>query len=176
MSILEQKNVKIGKDIYKLTAVECDVSGPIAIDLTSEILPLLTSFFDGDYQLLNRELRTSVNSERLMNMLVKLINVNLLEKNGELVNDWRVEFSRKPMTLFRLGIEALRFNCEDFFDFISGWLTEMLNGLDLKEITQTLETYGIEIPPHILAILPTSIQEQVKAYSQQEEKPMVKPL
>ena len=120
MSILEQKNVKIGKDIYKLTAVECDISGPIAIDLTSEILPLLTSFFDGDYQLLNKELRTSVNSERLMDMLVKLINVNLLEKNGELVNDWKVEFSRKPMTLFRLGIEALRFNCEDFFDFISG--------------------------------------------------------
>lgn len=161
MKTLETRNVKIGKDIYKLTAVEAGISGPISIDLLSDIMPLLTSAFDGNFELLNKEIRTSINSEKLMDMLTKLINVDLLEKNNELITDWKVEFSRKPMTLFKLGIEALKFNCEDFFDFTSGWLTEMLNGINLKEVTESLLNYGIELPPHILALFPNSTQEKI---------------
>ena len=162
MEVLETRNIKIGKDIYKITAVEADISGPIAIDLANEIAPLLTSIIDSNFELLNKELRLSINSGRLMNIFEKLINVNLLEKNGELVSDWKVEFSRKPLTFFKLGVEALRFNCEDFFDFTSGWLTEAINGIDLKEVIQTLQSYGIEIPPHILALFPSSIQEKIQ--------------
>ena len=105
MEVLETRNVKIGKDIYKITAVEADISGPIAIDLANEIAPLLTSIIDSNFELLNKELRLSINSGRLMNMFEKLINVNLLEKNGELVSDWKIEFSRKHLTFFKLGVE-----------------------------------------------------------------------
>lgn len=162
MKTLETRNVKIGKDIYKLTAVEADISGPISIDLLSEITPLLTSGFSGDFALLNKEIRTSINSERIMDILTKLINVDLLEKNNELITDWKVEFSRKPMTLFKLGIEALKFNCEDFFDFTSGWLTEKMNGVNLKEVIETLQNYGVEITPQILALFPSSTQDKIK--------------
>ena len=97
-----------------------------------------------------------------MDILTKLINVDLLEKNNELITDWKVEFSRKPMTLFKLGIEALKFNCEDFFDFTSGWLTEKMNGVNLKEVIETLQNYGVEITPQILALFPSSTQDKIK--------------
>lgn len=168
MQTLERFNVKIGKDVYTLTAVECDVSGPIALDLVNNILPLVTAFTDSDYRLLNEELRKSVDSKQLMDMFEKLINVNLLEKNGDLIGDWKVEFSRKPITFFRLGVEALKFNCQDFFDFISGWLNETLSGNNLKEIIQTLAQNGVEIPIHILQLLPSSIQEEIMKGTQEK--------
>ena len=166
METLERFNVKVGKDVYTLTAVECTISGAIALDLINGVLPIITSFADGDYKLLNDELRKSMSSKQLMDMFEQLVNVNLLEKNGDLVRDWKVEFSRKPATFFKLGLEALRFNCQDFFDFISGWLSEMLSGNNLKEIIQTLNQNGIVIPIHILQILPSSIQEAIQEIQQ----------
>ena len=144
---METKIVKIDQDIYELTAVTCDISGAISIELISNLSPLVISLFDGDIELLNREMRASINHEKLMRMFIELINPMVLKKNGSLVNDWKVEFARKPLTLFRLGYEALRFNCEDFFTFTSGFVKEKINGTNWLELIKNLEKEGAEIPP-----------------------------
>ena len=46
----------------------------------------------------------------------------------------------------QLGYEALRFNCEDFFTFISGFVTEKIAGINWREIIKNLEMQGVEIP------------------------------
>ena len=139
--------VKIGKDVYELTAVTCDVSGAISIELLSNMAPLTIAFMEGDIELVNRELRTSVNADKLMRMLTELINPNILTVNNELVRDWKEYFACKPLTLFRLGWEALRFNCEDFFTFISGFAKENNLGENWNEIMRNLKKDGVEIPP-----------------------------
>lgn len=144
---MKQKNVKIGKDIYTLTAVTCDVSGAISIELFSNMAPLIVAFIDGNTEVLNKELRESINSEKLMRIFVELINPNILMKNNELVNDWKEEFQCKPLTLFKLGFEALRFNCEDFFTSISGFAKEKAVGQNWNELIQNLKKDGVEIPP-----------------------------
>lgn len=144
---METKIVKIDQDIYELTAVTCDISGAISIELISNLSPLVVALFDGDIELLNREMRASINHEKLMRMFIELINPMILKKNGSLVNDWKVEFARKPLTLFRLGYEALRFNCEDFFTFTSGFVKEKINGTNWLELIKNLEKEGAEIPP-----------------------------
>lgn len=144
---METKIVKIDQDIYELTAVTCDISGAISIELISNLSPLVVSLFDGNTQLLNSEIRASINHEKIMRMFIELINPMLLKKNGSLVNDWKVEFARKPLTLFRLGYEALRFNCEDFFTFISGFAKEKISGTNWLELIKNLEKEGVEIPP-----------------------------
>ena len=145
--------VKIGKDVYELTAVTCDVSGAISIELLSNMAPLVIAFMEGDIELVNRELRTSVNSDKLMRMLVELINPNILTVNNELVRDWKEHFACKPLTLFRLGWEALRFNCEDFFTFISGFVKENNLGQNWNEIIKSLKNEGVEIPPMFSLLL-----------------------
>lgn len=145
--------VKIGKDVYELTAVTCDVSGAISIELLSNMAPLVIAFMEGDIELVNRELRTSVNSDKLMRMLVELINPNILTVNNELVRDWKEHFACKPLTLFRLGWEALRFNCEDFFTFISGFAKENNLGQNWNEIIKSLKNEGVEIPPMFSLLL-----------------------
>jgi len=144
---METKIVKIDNDIYELTAVTCDISGAITIELISNLSPLIVSIFDGNTELLNAEIRTSINHEKLMRMLIELINPMLLKKNGDLIKDWKTEFSRKPLTLMRLGFEALRFNCEDFFTFTSGFVKEKISGTDWQEIIKNLKKDGVEIPP-----------------------------
>lgn len=144
---METKIVKIDNDIYELTAVTCDVSGAISIELISNLSPLIVSLFDGNTQLLNSEIRASINHEKIMRMFIELINPMLLKKNGSLVNDWKVEFARKPLALFRLGYEALRFNCEDFFTFTSGFVKEKISGTNWLELIKSLEKEGVEIPP-----------------------------
>ena len=139
--------VKIGKDVYELTAVTCDVSGAISIELLSNMAPLIIAFMEGDIELVNRELRTSVNADKLMRMLIELINPNILTVNNELVRDWKEHFACKPLTLFKLGWEALRFNCEDFFTFISGFAKENNLGQNWNEIIKSLKSEGVEIPP-----------------------------
>ena len=84
---METKLVKIGKDVYKLTAVTADISGAIAIDLMTDFAPLIVSLLDGNTDALNKEIRISGKSEKLMRILQELINFNLLEKNNELVAD-----------------------------------------------------------------------------------------
>lgn len=144
---MKTKNVKIGNDIYRLTAVTCDISGPISIDLISNMAPLIVALFDGNTDLLNKELRDSINSEKLMRICTELINPNILEVNGNLISDWQEYFSCKPLTLFQLGWEALRFNCEDFFTFISGFVKEKNLGQNWQETIKSLKNEGVEIPP-----------------------------
>ena len=115
---------------------------------------------------LNKEIRISGKSEKLMRILQELINFNLLEKNNELVADWKEEFARKPFTLFKLGYEALRFNCEDFFTFISGFVNENKIGQSLQETIQNLKKDGVEIPPLFSLLIqngeePTKVQPEV---------------
>jgi hypothetical protein len=156
---MKTRIVKVGKDIYELTAVTCDVSGAISIDLFSNVAPIIVSFMDGNLDLLNKELRNSINSEKLMRIFIELINVNILKKNNELVRDWKEEFACKPLTLFQLGVEALRFNCEDFFTFISGFAKEKNLGQNWKEIVKSLEKDGVEIPPMFSLLLQNGEQE-----------------
>lgn len=144
---MKTQTVKIDKDIYVLTAVTCDVSGAISIELLSNMAPLIIAFMEGDIELVNRELRTSVNSDKLMRMIIELINPMILEVNGELIRDWKEHFACKPLTLFRLGWEALRFNCEDFFTFISGFAKENNLGQSWNEVIKSLKSEGVEIPP-----------------------------
>lgn len=157
---MKTKNVKIGKDIYQLTALTCDVAGAISVELLSNVAPLLTSLFDGNTELLNKELRSSINSDKLMRMCVELINPNILEKNGDLIQDWKEEFQCKPLTLMQLGYEALRFNCEDFFTFISGLLKEKTNGVNWNETIKSLKNEGVEIPPIFSLLTPNGEQEE----------------
>lgn len=145
--MMKTKNVKIEKDIYTLTAVPCDVSGAISIELFSNMAPLVVAFIDGNTELLNKELRESINSKKLMRIFVELINPDILMKNNELVNDWQGEFQCRPFTLFKLGFEALRFNCEDFFTSISGFAKEKAVGQNWNEVIQNLKKDGVEIPP-----------------------------
>lgn len=145
--------VKIGKDVYELTAVTCDVSGAISIELLSNMAPLIIAFMEGDIELVNRELRTSINADKLMRMLTELINPNILTVNNELVRDWKEHFACKPLTLFKLGWEALRFNCEDFFTFISGFAKENNLGQNWNEIIKSLKSEGVEIPPMFSLLL-----------------------
>lgn len=138
--------VEVNGDIYTLTAVTADVSGAISIELISDFAPLITSLFDGNIDALNKEIRTSLKSDKVMRSFIELINPLSLKKNNELVKDWKEEFQCKPFTLMQLGYEALRFNCEDFFIFISGFVTEKLAGLNWKEIIKSLEEQGVQIP------------------------------
>ena len=163
---METRPVKIGKDVYKLTAVTADISGAIAIDLMTDFAPLIVSLLDGNTEALNKEIRISGKSEKLMRILQELINFNLLEKNNELVADWKEEFACKPFTLFKLGYEALRFNCEDFFTFISGFVNENKIGQSLQETIQNLKKDGVEIPPLFSLLIqngeePTKVQPEV---------------
>lgn len=139
-------NVEVNGDIYTLTAVTADISGAISIELISDFAPLVTSLFDGNIDALNKELRTSLNSEKVMRCFLELINPINLKKNKELVKDWKEEFQCKPFTLMQLGYEAMRFNCEDFFTFISGFVTEKIAGINWKEIIKSLEEQGVQIP------------------------------
>ena len=150
---MKTQTVKINKDVYRLTAVTCDVSGAISIELLSNMAPLVIAFMEGDIELVNRELRTSVNADKLMRMLVELINPMILEVNGELIRDWKEYFACKPLTLFRLGWEALRFNCEDFFTFISGFVKENNLGQNWNEIIKNLKEEGVEVPPMFSLLL-----------------------
>lgn len=150
---MKTQTVKIDKDVYRLTAVTCDVSGAISIELLSNMAPLVIAFMEGDIELVNRELRTSVNADKLMRMLVELINPMILEVNGELIRDWKEHFACKPLTLFRLGWEALRFNCEDFFTFISGFVKENNLGQNWNEIIKNLKEEGVEVPPMFSLLL-----------------------
>lgn len=150
---MKTQTVKIDKDIYRLTAVTCDVSGAISIELLSNMAPLIIAFMEGDIELVNRELRTSVNSEKLMRMIIELINPMILEVNGELIRDWKEYFACKPLTLFRLGWEALRFNCEDFFTFISGFAKENNLGQSWNEVIKNLKSEGVEVPPMFSLLL-----------------------
>ena len=43
---METRTVKIGKDVYRLTAVTADISGAIAIDLMTDFAPLIVSLLD----------------------------------------------------------------------------------------------------------------------------------
>lgn len=144
---MKTKNVKIGNDIYTLTAVTCDISGAISIDLISNMAPLLVSVFDGNIDAINKELRDSVTSSKLMRMCEELINPNVLLVNNDLIQDWKEYFQCKPLTLFKLGYEALRFNCEDFFTSISGFVKEKNIGQNLQETIKNLKSEGVEIPP-----------------------------
>lgn len=159
---MKEKNVKIGNDIYRLTAVPCNISGAISIELISDLTPLIISFFDNNTELLNREIRTSVNSEKLMRILKELIYPEVLLKNGDLVKDWTEEFQCKPLTFFRLGFEALRFNCEDFFTFISGFAKENNLGENWNEIMQNLKKDGVEIPPIFSQVFQNGEQDNEK--------------
>ena len=85
-------NVEVNGDIYTLTAVTADISGAISIELISDFAPLVTSLFDGNIDALNKELRTSLNSEKVMRCFLELINPINLKKNNELVKDWKEEF------------------------------------------------------------------------------------
>lgn len=142
---MKTKNVQIGSDIYTLTALTCDRAGAISIDLISDLAPIVVGLVDGNVEVINKELRESINSEKLMRVLTELINPLILQKNGSLI-DWKEEFQCKPMTLFKLGIEALRFNCEDFFTSISGFVKGISSGQNWKEIVKNLEKEGVEIP------------------------------
>lgn len=144
---MKTKTVKLGKDVYQLTAVTADISGAIAIDLLTDFAPLIISLLDGNIEALNKEIRISGKSEKLMRCIQELVNFNLLEKNGELIKDWKEEFAQKPFTLFQLGYEALRFNCEDFFTFISGFVNESKIGQSLQDTILSLKKDGVEIPP-----------------------------
>lgn len=144
---MKTRTVKIDKDVYTLTAVTADISGAISIDLISNLAPLLVSFIDGNTELLNQELRNSIVSEKFMRIFMELINPKILMKNNELVNDWKEEFQCKPLTLFKLGVEALRFNCEDFFTFTSGFVKEKNLGQNWNAIIESLKKDGVEIPP-----------------------------
>lgn len=159
---MKTRNVKVGNDIYQLTAVPCDISGAISIDLLSNMSPLIVAFIDRDIELLNKELRTSVNSEKIMRMITELINPMILEVNGELVKDWKEHFQCKPLTLFQLGWEALRFNCEDFFTFISGFAKEKNLGQSWQELIKSLENEGVEIPQMFSLLTPNGEQETEK--------------
>lgn len=77
---MRTKTVKIDEDIYTLTAVPCDISGAITIELLSDVAPLVIAFLEGNIPEINKELRNSINSERIMRMLTELINFNILEK------------------------------------------------------------------------------------------------
>lgn len=147
---MRTKRVKVGADFYELTALTCDKSGAISIELISDVAPLVVAFSDGNIELFNQEIRKSVNSEKLMRIFIELINPNVILKNNELIKDWKEEFQCKPLTLFQLGFEALRFNCEDFFTFISGFLKEMKLGENLNEVIKNLEKEGAEIPTTLL--------------------------
>ena len=161
---METKTVKLGKDVYKLTAVTADVSGAIAIDLLTDFAPLIISLLDGNIEALNKEIRISGKSEKLMRSLQELINFNLLEKNGELIKDWKEDFACKPLTMFQLGYEALRLNCEDFFTFISGFVNEKKIGQSLQDTILNLKKDGVEIPPVFSLLIPNG-----------EETPQVSP-
>lgn len=151
---MQTKRVKIGKDTYQLTAVTCDVSGPIALELIQNVAPLLVSFADGNIEALNKELRVSSNPDKIMRIFKELINFDLLEINGELCQDWQGQFACKPLTLFQLGMEALRFNCEDFFTFISGFVKEKALGQSLRDAIANLKKEGVEIPPMFASLIP----------------------
>lgn len=159
---MRTKNVKIGNDRYQLTAVTCDKSGPIALELIQNVAPILVSFIDGNVDVLNNELRTSLSPEKMMRIFVELINFDLLEINGELCNDWQGQFACKPLTLFQLGMEALRFNCEDFFTFISGFVKEKSLGVNLKETIANLKKEGVEVHPMFANLFQNTETEEVK--------------
>ena len=144
---MKEKAVKINNDIYRLVAVPCDISGAISIELISDLTPLIIAFFDNNIELLNKEIRTSVNSEKLMRIFKELIYPEVLLKNGDVVKDWTEEFQCRPLAFFKLGFEALRFNCEDFFTFMSGFAKENNLGENWNEIMQNLKKDGVEIPP-----------------------------
>lgn len=160
------KNIKIDKDLYTVTAVDADISGAIGIELISDFLPLVVSFFDRNTEVLNNEIRKSVDSKKLMRIFKELINVDVLKKNNELVLDWKEEFSCKPLTFYRLGYEALRFNCEDFFTFISGFVKEKLNGQDWKKVMDEMVKSGVEIDPMFSALLQNGNQKQEEVQNQ----------
>lgn len=143
---MRTQTVELNGDIYTLTAVTGDISGAIAIEFISDFAPIVTSIFDGNIEVLNKEIRTSLNHEKVMEGLTKLINFQVLKKNNELVKDWREEFQCRPLTLIQLGYEALRFNCEDFFTFISGLVKEKLAGTNWNEVIKSLNEQGIETP------------------------------
>lgn len=164
---MKQKDVVVNGHYYTLTALPCDISGAISIELMSDVAPLIVSFFDGNTELLNKELRQSINNERIMRMLTELINPMLLKKDNELVKDWKEEFQCKPMTLIQLGYEALRFNCEDFFTFISGFLKEKTGGLNLNERIKSLKNEGVELPP-IFSLLIQNGEDKIEETSPQE--------
>ena len=92
--------VEVNGDIYTLTAVTADVSGAISIELISDFAPLVTSLFDGNIDALNREIRTSLKSDKVMKSFIELINPMVLKKNNELVKDWKEELSFEPQTRF----------------------------------------------------------------------------
>lgn len=93
---MDKKTVIIGDDCYEITAVPCDVSGAISIELLSNLAPIVVAFFDGNVTAINYELRNSIIADKLMRMFTELINVNILKKNNELVKDWKLEFARTP--------------------------------------------------------------------------------
>ena len=164
---METKIVKIDQDIYELTAVTCDISGAISIELISNLSPIVVSLLDGNTEQLNREIRTSIDHEKLMRMFIELINPMLLKKNGDLVKDWKTEFARKPLTLFRLGYEALRFNCEDFFTFTSGFVKEKISGINWLEVIKSLEKDGVEIPPMFSLLMQNGEQKTEETQTQE---------
>ena len=164
---METKIVKIDQDIYELTAITCDISGAISIELISNLSPIVVSLFDGNTEQLNREIRTSIDHEKLMRMFIELINPMLLKKNGDLVKDWKSEFARKPLTLFRLGYEALRFNCEDFFTFTSGFVKEKISGTNWLEVIKNLEKDGVEIPPMFSLLMQNGEQKTEEVQTQE---------
>lgn len=164
---METKIVKINQDIYELTAVTCDISGAISIELISNLSPIVVSLFDGNTEQLNREIRTSIDHEKLMRMFIELINPMLLKKNGVLIKDWKSEFARQPLTLFRLGYEALRFNCEDFFTFTSGFVKEKISGTNWLETIKNLEKDGVEIPPMFSLLMQNGEQKTEEVQTQE---------
>lgn len=163
---MKTRTVKIDKDIYTLTAVTADISGAISIDLISNLAPLLVSFIDGNVEVLNSELRNSIVSDKMMRIFIELINPNVLMKNNELVKDWKEEFQCKPLTLFKLGTEALRFNCEDFFTFTSGFVKEKNLGQNWNVVIENLKKDGVEIPP-VLSLLLQNGETTTETPSQQ---------
>ena len=164
---MKTRTVKIDKDVFTLTAVTADISGAISIDLISNLAPLLVSFIDGNTELLNQELRNSIVSEKLMRIFMELINPNILMKNNELVTDWKEEFQCKPLTLFKLGVEALRFNCEDFFTFTSGFVKEKISGTNWLEAIKNLEKDGVEIPPMFSLLMQNGEQKTEEVQTQE---------
>lgn len=162
--------VEVNGDIYTLTAVTADISGAISIEMISDFAPLVTSLFDGNIDALNKELRTSLKSDKVMRCFLELINPLVLKKNNELVKDWKEEFQCKPLTLMKLGYEALRFNCEDFFTFISGFVTEKIAGINWKEIIKSFETQGIEIPQITSLLLQIGEEEKSTQTSKKKSK------
>lgn len=78
-----------------------------------------------------------------------------LSANGQFIQDPDVFFQGRIMEMYMLLGHALRFNCEDFFTIIGGWLKKNNNS---SEILKAMKENGVELPPSLLNLFGITLE------------------